>query len=73
MMQKPPEGWSTTDERMDTWRVGFVFRWATGFNPPKWLQTNDYVTIKPQETGAEAYRRQFGKLPPNIHVFWRDV
>ena len=67
----PPEGWSPTDDRQDVWRVGHLFAWATGFDPPCWLRCNTHISIRPGETGAEAAQRQFGEpLAKNEFVFW---
>lgn len=69
-----PDGWSDTDSKSGLWRRGVVFRWATGFAPPQWLETRQAVSIRPQETGAEAYQRETGStLPDNCFVFWRDA
>lgn len=72
-MDKLPEGYIKTDTR-GGWKRGSVFIWATGFDPPQWLCASQGVSIRPKETGAEAYQRETGQpLPKNTFVFERDM
>ena len=69
---EPPEGFSTTDEPMDIWRVGFLYVWSDVFE--SWLDDRAMLSIKPGETGKEAYLREFGEtLPHTDSVFWVDA
>jgi hypothetical protein len=68
---KCPKGWDRTDTPMSLWRVGGVFRLCFD---GKLLHERRQLTIRPDETGAEAYQREHGTpIPPDTFVFWRNV
>lgn len=51
-----------------------MFVWATGFDPPRWLQMSDRQSIRPNETGKEAFERENEHpLPQGTFIFWRNV
>ena len=56
MNQPPPNGYELGEARSDLWRVGYVFRWSGVYET--WLDCNHRITVKPQETVAEAYERE---------------
>lgn len=72
---KPPKGWSKTDVAVNEWRAGLVFYWSeNAFDKPCWVEHRTRVSIRPGETGSQAYQRECGRsLPHNTFVFWRDV
>lgn len=69
---KLPTGYSLADNRVDTWRVGNLLVWGTGFTPPNWLMENCRISIRPNETGAEAYEREYNEpLSKNEYVVYQ--
>lgn len=50
------------------WQVGYPLLWAQGFSPPCWLVHNQRITIRPGETGEEAYEREYGSPPSRDEV-----
>ena len=59
-MNELPEGYTRTDDRTEIWRVGFVYRWSPVFEA--WLDCCQLVSIRPGETGAESYLREFDRI-----------
>lgn len=67
----PPAGWIETDTPTERWRVGGVFR--RSFDG-KLLHDTPRLSIKPGETGAEAYAREMGNpIPADTRVYERDM
>lgn len=72
-MDKLPDGWSSTDDRVPIWRAGVLFQWATGYPEPCWLQLNHRISIRPNETGREAWLREGnGPLRRNHLILFVD-
>jgi hypothetical protein len=68
---KLPVGYQLAHDRQPTWRVGNPLVWGTGFTPPQWLLHNERISIRPNETGPEAYEREFSEpLPKNTFIVW---
>lgn len=44
-----------------TYRVGFVFEWSSYFE--EWLDCQHAITIRPGESAAAAYSREYGESP----------
>lgn len=69
MFKSKLEGFSILDKPSPRWDVGFVFRDAPGFGNGCVLQENFRLTIRPGETGAQAYQREMNvKMPTDTVV-----
>ena len=68
--QKPPKGLiDQTNKTSQSWDVGFVWIWSEVFNT--WVVDiyRQNISIRPGESGKEAYVRQNSKpLPEFTHV-----
>lgn len=60
--KKLPEGYQSTHHHCDVWRVGQLFTWGSGFNPPRWIKEPTRLSIRPGESGKDAYKREFGEI-----------
>ena len=59
-MNELPDGFVLTDKPSELWRVGFVYRWSEVFE--SWLDCCQLVSIRPEETVAESYLREFDRI-----------
>lgn len=74
---QPPQGWQFADKPHPTERVGQVFGRASDPSEPDdvefWYAPRQTVSIRPGETGPEAYQREYGEsLPTKIYVCWKQ-
>ena len=67
-----PHGLSLADDSMDAWRNAVVYTYTEAFGKPSWFEETGYISVKPNESGAEAYKRQTGRdLAKDSYVLWR--
>jgi hypothetical protein len=62
-----PDGF-TDHHDADIWNVGHVFRWSE-FSEC-YLCLSHFISVKPGETGREAYERETGEPLFDKHVFY---
>ena len=58
--QEAPAGYADFSPAA-TYRSGFVFEWSSHLE--MWLDCQQLVTIRPGETAAAAYSREYGESP----------
>ena len=72
--QKSPKGFTDqTNKTSQSWDVGFVWIWSEVFN--NWVSDtySQNVSIRPGESGKQAYERQNSKpLPKFTHIMTTD-